>query len=145
MSAPGQRSYVGPAFSDAKVHDAMHVGVITCPPETSLGDAARMMNSHGVHCLVVADVGHAGRERPWGVVDALDVALAEAQGSAAAVGEIAKARVITIDSNASLHEAARVMAERRVSHLVVVRPATNSPAGVISASGLAAVLAWGRS
>jgi CBS domain-containing protein len=38
-----ERSYVGPALDDAKVHDAMRVGVITCRPETSLNDVARMM------------------------------------------------------------------------------------------------------
>ena len=104
-----------------------------------------MMTWHGVHCLVVADVGHGGRQRPWGVVDALDVALAEAEGKVAGVGELAKVGVVTIDSNATLAEAARVMTERGISHLVAVQPGTDSPAGVISASGLAAVLAWGRS
>jgi CBS domain-containing protein len=78
-------------------------------------------------------------------VDALGVARAEADGKVRSVGEIATRDLATIDSNAPLSEAARLMAERRTAHLVAVQPGTDQPAGVLSASGLAAVLAWGRS
>jgi hypothetical protein len=37
------------------------------------------------------------------------------------------------------------MAEHRTSHLVAVQPGSDRPVGVISSSGIAAVLAWGRS
>ena len=60
------------------------------------------------------------------------------------MGEIAATEVVTIDSSAPLTRAARLMAEQRISHLVAVQPGTDRPAGVISASGLAAVLAWGH-
>lgn len=138
-----QRTYVGPAFAEAKVYDAMRVGVVTCLPDTSLADAARMMSGYGIHCLIVADVEAGGHARPWGAVDALDVARAEADGRARTVGEIATSDLITIDSNAPLAEAARLMAEQGVSHLVAVQAGTDRPAGVITTSGLAAVLAWG--
>jgi CBS domain-containing protein len=140
-----QPTYIGRAFQDAKVYDAMRVGVLTCTPDTSLQDAARIMSGYEIHCLIVADpeVGrHAGA---WRVVDALDVASAEAEGKTRSVGEIASAPVVTIDSNAPLADAARLMAERRSDHLVAVTAGSDRPVGVISASGLAAVLAWGRS
>ena len=140
-----QRTYVGRRFQDAKVYDAMRVGVVTCTPDTSLQDAARMMSGYEIHCLIVADpeVGrHAGA---WRVVDALDVARAEADGHAQSVGEIASDAAVTIDSNAPLAAAARLMAERRSDHLVAVMAGTDRPVGVISSSGLAAVLAWGSS
>jgi CBS domain-containing protein len=144
-SRTAQPSYIGPAFEDARVYDAMRVGVVTCTPGTSLQDAARMMAGYGIHCLVVA-AAEAGRHaESWGVVDALDVARAEAEGKAKSVGEVAAAEVVTIDSDAPLSEAARVMAEQRSSHLVAVQAGTDRPVGVLSASGLAAVLAWGRS
>jgi CBS domain-containing protein len=146
MSAtrPHPPTYIGPAFAQAKVYDAMRIGVITCLPDTSLQDAARMMAGYGIHCLVVADVEPGGHSRPWGAVDALDVARAEADGRARSVGEIATTDLVTIDSNAPLSAAARLMAERGTSHLVAVQPGTDRPAGVVSASGIAAVLAWGR-
>jgi CBS domain-containing protein len=145
MSASGvnEQTYIGPAFADAKVYDAMRVGVVTCRPDTSLADAARMMASFRIHCLIVADPQSGRHARSWAAVDALAVAGAEAEGRAGTVGEIAATEVVTIDSSAPLTQAARVMAEQGISHLVAVQPRTDRPVGVISASGLAAVLAWG--
>ncbi len=134
-------AYIGPAFADARVHDAMRVGLVTCRPSTSPADAARMMAGYGIHCLVVADP--ATGAQPLGVVDALDVARGEADGRER-VEEIAT-EPVKIDSDARLADAARSMAERRTSHLIAVQPGTDRPVGVVSASGLAAVLAWGRS
>ena len=63
-----ERSYIGPDFESAKVHDAMRVGVVTCRPETRLADVARMMVGYDIHSVVVADVqGEAGL---WGIVTA---------------------------------------------------------------------------
>lgn len=137
-------TYSGPAFSDARVYDAMRVGVVTCRPDTSLADAARIMYGYAIHCLIVADPESGRHARSWGVVDALDVARAEAEGRARTVGEIAASELVTIESGAPLTEAARLMADQRISHLVAVQPGTDRPVGVISTSGLAAVLAWGR-
>jgi CBS domain-containing protein len=138
-----ERTYTGPAFAAAKVYDAMRVGVVTCGPDTSLADAARMMTGYGIHCLIVADPQAGPHARSWGMVDALDVARAEVEGRAGTVGEIAATEPVTIDSNEPLTGAARLMAEQRIAHLVAVQPGTDRPVGVISASGLAAVLAWG--
>jgi CBS domain-containing protein len=144
-SKPVQRSYLGPAFADAKVYDAMHVGVVTCGPDTSISDAARMMTGYGIHCLIVADVDPDGRIHHRGVIDALEVAAAASDARARTVAEIATTELLTIESNARLEEAARLMAEHRQTHLVAVQPGSDRPVGVISASGLMAVLAWGRS
>jgi CBS domain-containing protein len=144
-SSSAQPTYVGPAFAEAKVHDAMRVGVVTCTRETSPQDAARMMSGYGIHCLVVANPEAGRHAESWGVVDALDVARAEADGKARTVGEVVTTDVVMIDSDAPLSEAARRMAERRSPHLVAVLPGTDRPVGVLSSSGLAAVLAWGRS
>jgi CBS domain-containing protein len=144
-SSTGLPTYAGPAFDEAKVYDAMRVGVVTCTPDTSLQDAARMMTGYGIHCLVVANPEAGRHAAAWGVVDALDVARAEADGKARSVGEVETTDVVTINSDAPLSEAARRMAEGRIPHLVAVLPGTDRPVGVLSSSGLAAVLAWGRS
>jgi CBS domain-containing protein len=136
-------AYIGPSFGDARVHDAMRVGLVTCRPGASPADAARMMAGYGIHCLIVADPGTGGHTQPLGVVEALDVARAEADGRER-VEEIAT-EPVTIASDAPLADAARAMAEGRVSHLIAVHPGTDRPVGVVSTSGLTAVLAWGRS
>ena len=142
---PVQRTYVGPAFADARVYDAMHVGVVTCGPDTPIPDAARMMTGYGIHCVIVADVDASGLSHHRGVIDALEVAAAASDAQARTVGEIATTEPLTIESNARLEDAARLMAEHRATHVVAVQPGSDSPVGVISASGLMAVLAWGRS
>ena len=136
-----ERSYVGPAFADAKVRDAMRVGVVTCRPETALADVARIMVGYDIHSVVVSDVqGEAGM---WGIVTSLDLARRPDEVGSLTAGEVASTDLVTVDSNESLARAAELMAEHRVTHLIAVQPGTGRPAGMISARGLAAALAYG--
>jgi arabinose-5-phosphate isomerase len=137
-----ERSYVGPAFKDARVHDAMRVGVVTCRPETSLTDVARMMVGYSMHSVVVSDLARPGRA--WGIVTSLDLARAAEDLAARTAGEVASVDPITVDSDATLDRAARLMAEHGISHLVVVQPRTDVPVGMISAGTIAEALAYGR-
>jgi CBS domain-containing protein len=136
------RTYFGPAFEDAQVHDVMRVGVVTCRPQTKLADVARMMVGYDVHSIVVAEVGEAS---PWGIVTSLDLARVPDKLDSMTAGEIAKTNLVTIKSNESLEEAAKVMAEHGISHLIAVQPDYDRPAGMISARDLTLALAYGRS
>jgi CBS domain-containing protein len=136
------RNYFGPAFKDAKVHDVMRVGVVTCRPETKLDDVARMMVGYDVHSIVVAEVGEA---TPWGIVTSLDLAGAPDQLDSLTAGEVASTDLVTIKSDESLEQAAKLMAEHGISHLVAVQPDVDRPAGMISSRDLAAAIAYGRS
>lgn len=66
------------SYDRVRVADAMHRGVISCRPDTSLPTVARMMSGHNVHCIVVR--GEATPEEEggtlWGVVSDLDFAAA---------------------------------------------------------------------
>jgi CBS domain-containing protein len=78
-------------------------------------------------------------------VTSLDLArVADALDSVTA-GEVASTDLLTISSNESLERAAKLMAERGVTHLVAVQPDTGQPAGMISARTIAAALAYGGS
>ena len=110
-----ERSYIGPAFEDARVRDAMRVGVITCRPETKLADVARMMVGYDVHSVVVSEVG--GEGELWGIVSSLDLARAPDQLESLTAGEVASRELVTVHSNESLERAAEVMAEHGVTHL----------------------------
>lgn len=81
----------------------------------------------------------------WGIVTSLDLARVAGDISALTAGEVASTDLITFHSNESLRRAAELMAEHAVTHLIAVQPDTERPAGVISARGLAAALAYGRS
>jgi CBS domain-containing protein len=137
------RRYVGPPLEAAKVGDAMRVGVITCRRETTLADVAKMMVGYDVHAVVVSEVG--GDRGLWGIVTSLDLARAAGELGSLTAGDVASTELTTIASNQPLEAAAELMAEHGVTHLVVVQPETNQPVGVISARGLAASLAGGRS
>jgi CBS domain-containing protein len=137
-----ERSYIGPAFEDAKVHDAMRVGVITCRPETRLADVARMMVGYEIHSVVVSDVQ--GEGDLWGIVTSLDLARVADELSSLTAGQVASTDLVTIRSDESLERAAELMAEHGVTHLIAVHPATDRPAGMISARTIVAALAYGR-
>lgn len=132
--------YAGPPFHEARVRDAMRLGVVTCRPDTTLADASRMMVGYGIHSVVVSDPADGARS--WGIVSALDVARACADGTLdTTAGEVATRDVLTIPSDASLRDAADLMARHGVSHLVAVQPETDQPVGVVSALGLTTVAA----
>jgi CBS domain-containing protein len=134
-----QQHYVGPPFNEAKVHDAMRIGVVTCRPETSLRDVARMMASYKIHSVVVEDVESAN---PQGIVSAIDIATAASSDPARICArDVATTELVTVPANETLEQAARLMSKHGVTHLVALEPETGRPVGVISASGLAAVLA----
>jgi CBS domain-containing protein len=138
-----ERSYFGPAFKDAQVHNVMRVGVVTCRPQTKLSDVARMMVGYDVHSIVVAEVGEAS---PWGIVTSLDLARFPDELDSLTAGDVASQGLVTIKSDAPLEEAANLMAEHGISHLIAVQPDQEErPAGMISARDLTLALAYGRS
>ena len=100
-----------------------------------------MMSGYGVHCLIVADVDSRRHTRSWGLVDALDLARAEAE-AAATVADVAATEVVTIDSSAPLSAAARRMAEQGAFHLVAIgRNGQAQGRGCPARPGLTAALA----
>ncbi len=140
---PYPHYYAGPEFAHARIHDAMRVGVVTCEPETSLRDVARIMVGYQIHAVLVGDVSSG--ENPWGIITDLDLATAAASGmSELTARDVASADVTTVPANESLAGAAKLMADRNCTHLLAVQPDTGRPVGVISALGLASVIAAGR-
>lgn len=131
-------------FESARVADAMHPGVLTCPPETSLRTVARMMATYGVHAIVVTPPDPEGEssERGWAMVSDLDLAKAAALGHEdATAGGMARTPLVTIAPGESMKRAAQVFLEEGVSHLVVTDRDGERAIGVVSTQDLAACLA----
>jgi CBS domain-containing protein len=97
------------------------------------------MADQGVHAVAVAD-GDSAR-RPWGFVSTLDVAKAAAEESDLTAGEAAAPDVSTVSADQSLGAAAQLMADNRVTHLIVIDPPTGHPSGVLSSLDVAAAYA----
>jgi CBS domain-containing protein len=135
------------SLSKATVAAQMHHGVIACEPDASLRTVARAMESHSVHCVLVAGLANAaGRERfVWAVVTDADlVAAAASDGDEQRAADVARTEAPTIEPSATLADAARTMAEHRVTHLVVVEPESEQPVGVVSSSDVVRALALER-
>ncbi len=128
-----------PHLSRIRVRDCMHHGMLSCSPDDSLRDVAAVMANHRVHAVLISDRPGG---RPLGVVNDLDVADAVARGEDDAIARGAVGREpVTVSSDAPVQDAARLMSEHRVSHLLVVEGASGYPAGVLSTLDLARVYA----
>jgi CBS domain-containing protein len=150
MSATGVQihhgSYLMPSLAHATVSDAMHPGILSCEPDTTLTDVARLMATHHVHCIVVAGVSH---EDPpcgvWGVISDHDLLRAAIKdGEEATARSLAQQSLVTVEATAPLRKATELMLGGGVSHLVVVQPGSERPIGILSTADVAGVLAWGE-
>jgi|tagenome__1003787_1003787.scaffolds.fasta_scaffold20162139_1 CBS domain-containing protein len=128
------------------VESVMHCGVLSCRPETPIAEVARIMVDHRVHALVVDGIrrDRAGMERlDWGVVSDLDlVARIDAiDARTATAGDMAVTPAVVTSPEDSLSQAARLMHDYDVHHLLVVDPTSRRPVGIVSTLDLAAVVA----
>jgi CBS domain-containing protein len=133
-------------FESATVADAMSPGVISCPPETPLRVVARMMATFNVHSVFVFEHADEDDENPqlWAVVSDLDlVAAGRLDVDAHTAGASAVTPLVTVRSDAPLHDAADLMAQHGIAHLAVVDPHSERPVGVISTLDIARSIAAG--
>jgi CBS domain-containing protein len=134
-----------PALGTLRVADAMHPGLISCPPSTPLGAVARMMATYRVHAILVTS--HGDEELPgagfWGVVSDTDLLCSAETGDIdePASRMIAASPVLTVTPAEELAHAARLMLEHGASHLIVAEPHTARPIGVLSTLDIARALA----
>src|SRR6476660_1788067 len=122
-------------FEGTTVLGAMTTGVVNCPPDTPLQSVAHLMVEHGVHAVYVFDYGFEDDETviPWGLVSDLDlVSAARGDLDTATARAAAATPLVTILATDTLDTAARLMGDRRISHLAVLDPASRRPVGVIS-------------
>lgn len=126
------------------VSHLMHLGVITCTADATLGEVAVMLTQHHVHALVVADRDG----RPLGIISDFDVLAGEwlsvdpvsleAMRTMTA-GELMSVPIDTVEADADVGEAAARMQKEQIHRLVVVDG--GEPVGVISISDFVAGLA----
>ena len=135
------------SLADVHVSEVMHRGVFTCSGETPLTEVAALMSHERIHAVVVSGVTAEASSRdrhPWGVVSDLDlVGAALAKSDDVCAGEIAAMEFLTVDAGETLEQAAHLMTEHEVHHLIVVESATGHAVGVLSTHDLAKVIGSG--
>ena len=122
-------------FAQAVAGDAMHEGIVTCGVDATVLEVAAAIAAARIHCVVVAGVVRRGTTEhlSWGVLSDLDLMAALASGDESArAASLAATATVTIETEEPLAEAARIMAEQQVAHLVVVERGADRPVGVLS-------------
>jgi CBS domain-containing protein len=139
-------SYLMPSLQHATVSDAMHPGILSCEPDASLAEVAKMMVTFHVHCVAVVGISH--EEPPcgvWSVISDLDLLRAGIRDPEAPIARaIAEQPLVTVEPSTPLREAGELMLSHGVTHLVVIEPGTQRPIGILSTADIAGVLAWGE-
>jgi len=124
-----------------KVGDAMTPNPVSISEAASLAEAVGLLNSNKISGMPVVDPSGelVGFLSQTDLIKAQANPQLQANWRGLAVGQIMTKPALTIPSTATLEQAARLMAERRV-HRLVVTDATATPIGIISASDL--VRSW---
>lgn len=126
------------------VKDLMHNGLITCLPNTSLGQVAAMLNERHIHALVVAEQA----DKPLGIISDFDLLAGEwlsvDEESLNAMlkltaRDLMTVPIETVDANTSVEVAAKRMAEKSIHRMLVTE--AEKPVGIISISNFMAHIA----
>jgi CBS domain-containing protein len=109
--------------------------VVSVPPDTSVLDAATLMNDRGIGAVLVLD----GNE-PAGIFTERDVlrrvVAAQRDPATTMVGEVMTTRLISCSPDTPLSECASMMSTRRIRHLPVV--GASGLAGLVTSGDLLA-------
>ena len=126
------------------INELMHKGLITCPPDTSLGRVAAMLTNHHIHALVVAEEA----DHPLGIISDFDLLAGEwlsvDEESLNTMRKLTARDLMTspiesVDLNTAVNEAAKRMAEKGIHRMLVTN--AGKPVGVLSISDLVAGIA----
>ena len=119
------------------VKDLMHKGLITCPPDTSLGQAAALLTHHRIHALIVAN----SNGEPLGIISDFDLLAGEWLSAnkdsldvmlRMTAHDLMTSPIESIDAETSVRDAAKEMIEKQVHRMLVNE--RDRPVGVISIS-----------
>jgi len=113
-----------------KVRDRMHMGLVACSRDDTLGSASKLMVDSDVHALVVVE-----GEKAVGVLSQTDLVLAR-QGRKLedvrkmSVGEFMSEGCVTVDIDSPMPDAITTMLKLRIHRVVVTE--NDRPVGVLS-------------
>lgn len=118
-----------------RVGDCMHHGIVSCDAAASLTEVAATMCAHRVHALAVVGDG-----RPAAIVSDADLMAAIDRDGEYTAGDIAATEWLAISAGRSLQDAARLMTEHGVTHLVVRDARNGHLTGIISTTDIMCAL-----
>jgi CBS domain-containing protein len=115
------------------VREVMTSRIISCPPDATIADVARLMRDNDIGDVVVTS-----DDRIQGIVTDRDIVvrcLADGATSETPVRQACSADVASVTSNSSIDEAVRMMRDRAIRRMPVVDD--GAPVGIVSLGDLA--------
>ncbi|HEX2830475.1 MAG TPA: CBS domain-containing protein [Burkholderiales bacterium] len=107
-----------------KIGELCERDVVVTGPETIVADAAKLMRTRHVGCVVVVDRREAGLPLPQGIVTDRDLVVEimalGLDASVMAVGDIMSQELVTVHADADPHQAMRLMRAKGLRRLPVV-------------------------
>ena len=107
--------------------------LLTCPPQTSLQQAAKLMRSHGVSCILVEEQGQI--TGIWSEADTRKLDFAGSKPSEIKVGSVMSSPVISASGLTRVSGAASLMLNHNIRRLLVVDP-QQRPIGLLTQSDI---------
>jgi CBS domain-containing protein len=132
---PSKLPFAEPLLGTQTVADAMHHGLVTCPPSAGLREVAELLSENRVHCAVVAEPPDDQAGTIWGIVSDVDLMRGLGSPLPLTAGNLAALDIVTVTPQDDLQAAARLMGEHDVAHLIVM--VDGRPAGVLSTLDIA--------
>ncbi|MEN9937124.1 MAG: hypothetical protein RLZZ387_3703 [Chloroflexota bacterium] len=123
------------------VRNVMHFGVISCPSETPVDEAMRLMQTHRIHALVVVE----GPGYLAGIISQTDVIRAWQDGSPyeqviqGPVSSVMTRSVVSCMPDMELSRAVKLLNRHHIHRLVVVEERNDGrfwPVGILSMTDL---------
>jgi CBS domain-containing protein len=118
--------------------------MLSCDPSTPLVTVAQRLDDAGVHAIVVLSSADESGRRPSGLITDLVVLRHAEDADRFTAGEVASRDVLEVFPDEPLRTVVRRMASHAVTHVVVLDAPSGHPIGVLAASDVVRVLAWGR-
>lgn len=111
------------------VRDLMHRGVITCHPQDSVKEIAKIMDANSVRSVVVT--GDDGEV--WGIVSLISILKAWGKDLDKLTAEdILQPYTVTISPDSAIEDAIKLLQKKRIEHLVIVSPANRRAVGILT-------------
>lgn len=109
--------------------DVIHPGVLTCHSGSTLRDVARTMTAHGVHTVAI-----------WGDEGEDSIGFRGTVSDPRPAVGAARTDVHTVRAGAPVSEGARLMADERTTHVIVLDDERDRIVGALSALDVARAL-----
>jgi CBS domain-containing protein len=119
------------------VGEIMHKGVLACQPQTPMGEVVRVLSDSEHHTLVVVNA-HGELLGILSHMDVLPYYGQDLQNYQAKDVMTPRSEICVVTPSMPIAEAVRLMAERRIHHLVVTEEGSDGlrPVGIVSTADI---------